>query len=75
MGVNIAPGVDIWPRNKVVALDSRVEVLPVGLSPLKANTEFSITPDGDVIVTEPLPPNVAPTKTQFEQDEARIILM
>jgi len=71
-GCNVPPGLHVLPRAKVPPPPDPCG--PNGARPLRPNTDFHITADGEVVVNESKPAPAPRTQTQFEEDEERVLL-
>ncbi|GAX77423.1 hypothetical protein CEUSTIGMA_g4868.t1 [Chlamydomonas eustigma] len=82
-GVIVPPAVHVVPRHQAGnALQQRYAAMGMPLGPpagsalpLRPNTEFVIGDDGDVLVIEPRPPPVEISRSQYEEDEARVLML
>ncbi|KAL6746704.1 hypothetical protein V8C86DRAFT_1820156 [Haematococcus lacustris] len=72
-GALTAPGLAVLPRAQLPPPPVRLG--PNQVPPLTPYTDFQITEEGDVLVTESAPPPPAPTRSLLEEEEARIMLL
>ena len=83
-GVRTLPGLNIPPKSAVRAaeLEAAAAKDGDGIVPLRSNTEFAFV-DGNIVVIEPNVSNAqassssafVPSKTQYEEDEMRVLLV
>lgn len=69
-GVHVAPGIQVLPRAHVAPPPTRIG--PNGAEPLYPDTEFSINEEGEVAIRSS-PPQKPQARSQYEEDEERVL--
>lgn len=75
-GVLVPAGVAIPSRRVVDTVEAarKVAADEDGVVPLRANTEFAFSPEGEVVIVKPKALDSAPNRSQTEEEELRVLL-